>query len=196
MGENPNEVFKSIALQRQAAVRLNAGTVFTTQQLQFIEKIIDSVEELWLELQKKQPSASEHHRYFSFLVFAKYSLYKHCTSEEKKQKYGEELIKLFEEKCLHVVLVSLDFGNLDNVASYLEVCFELGKFDQISKFCNSFLNRKAKFNIPLDFNELLNVVGLTSALGALDTNKEKKPYSVKNEYAKIGESYELFGTKL
>ena len=177
----PNTVMKAVALQYQAVVRLNTSqTYFKTEQIQFIEDMIASAKREWSELQQNEPSAAKHHRFFTFLIHMNYNLFSKTEDAQMKEKYGTELISIFEENCLKSVLGSLEFANLDIAATYLEVCLKMQKYEKILLFCANFLKGKSKFTIPFDFEELLNVARLTAELGLLNAANERDYVLIRN----------------
>ncbi|XP_075254780.1 uncharacterized protein LOC142346156 [Convolutriloba macropyga] len=170
-----DEVRKATALERQAVVRLNTPQEYlTTDETKCIENIQNSVHEKWQKLQESKSTASRHHRFSIFQVHAKYHSFLRAVDEKTGEKFGEELIEVFEDKCSEVVIGSMDFANLDIATTYLEVCFRLKKYEKITKFCDKFQKGKGELTLPFDFKQLLDVIQLTASLGESYATEQTK----------------------
>ena len=170
----PDTVFKALALHHRAFARLAVQqSFFKTQEKKLIQELIKSASMEWLVLQNKDISAQKHYRYILFQISLNYSLYKTADGVDEKNDYAKKIMQIFEESCQHEVLRSLEFGNLDVMATYLEVCFEMQKYDKILQFCENFQKGKSKLNVRLGFRDILKVAMVTASVCTNVTNGEK-----------------------
>ena len=183
---NPDPVLKALALQRQIIVRLNkCQTFLTSEETNFINQLVRTTSEQWQLVQQTKTSAKRHHQYLTFLILVNYNLYKRSDDQEDKLKYGQKVAKIFEQNCSKTVFGSLDFINVDVSTTYLEICFELQKYDKILEFCDNIQKGKSSFNFPFNFKELLNVVHSTAKLGKITIEENWDHIKVGTEVKKL-----------